>query len=187
MSKRVMVFVGTTKGGFIFESDEKRKTWQRSDIQFKSWNVMHMNLDPRDNRLHAATSHFVYGPTTHYSDDFGKSWTQAKQVPILTRPSKSGRPASTVDEAFRSEGGEDIKDNPEKMIKVWNITPGRKDEPNVLYARDLGTERGALQSSTTRTVESWCRRIDLAHNPSGSNRFESNVYRGLCRGLLPHG
>jgi len=134
MSKRVMVFVGTTKGGFIFESDEKRKKWQRSDIQFKSWDVMHMKLDPRDNRLHAATAHFVYGPTTHYSDDFGKSWVQAKQVPVLTRPSKTGRPASTVDEAFRSEGGEDIKDNPEKMIKVWNITPGRKEEPNVLYA-----------------------------------------------------
>ena len=134
MSKRVMVFVGTTKGGFIFESDEKRKSWQRSDIQFKSWNVMHMKLDQRDNRLHAATSHFVYGPTTHYSDDFGKSWAQAKQVPVLTRPSKTGRPASTVDEAFRSEGGEDIKDNPEKMIKVWNITPGRREEPNVLYA-----------------------------------------------------
>lgn len=151
MSKRVMVFVGTTKGGFIFESDEKRKSWQRSDIQFKSWNVMHMNLDPRDNRLHAATSHFVYGPTTHYSDDFGKSWTQAKQVPVITRPSKTGRPASTVDEAFRSEGGESIKDNPEKMIKVWNITPGRKDEPNVLYA---GAQPASFFTSRDRG-ETW--------------------------------
>ena len=89
MGKKVMVFVGTTKGGFIFSSDEHRKNWQTSDIQFKSWNVMHMQMDPRDERLHAATSHFVYGPTTHYSDDLGKTWTQAKQVPILTRPSKS--------------------------------------------------------------------------------------------------
>jgi hypothetical protein len=134
MSKQVKVFVGTTKGGFIFTSDENRRDWQRSDIHFKSWDVMHMKMDPRDGRLHAATSHFVYGPTTHYSDDLGKTWIQAKQVPMLTRPSKSGRPASTVDEAFRSEGGEDIKGNPEKMIKVWNITPGREDEPNVLYA-----------------------------------------------------
>ena len=134
MSRQVKVFVGTTKGGFIFTSNEKRKKWQTDDIQFKSWNVMHMQLDPRDQRLHAATSHFVYGPTTHYSDDLGRIWTQAKQVPLLTRPSKSGRPASTVDEAFRSEGGESIKEIPEKMIKVWNIKPGRADEPNVLYA-----------------------------------------------------
>jgi len=110
MGKKVMIFVGTQKGGFIFDSNAKRKKWQVSDIHFKSWNVMHMQLDPRDNRLHAATSHFVYGPTTHYSDDFGKTWTQAKQVPLLTRGSRSGRPASTVEEAFRSEGGESVKD-----------------------------------------------------------------------------
>lgn len=134
MSKKVKVFVGTSKGGFIFESDENRKDWQAGDIQFKSWNVMHMQLDPRDNRLHAAVSHNVYGPTTHYSDDFGKTWVQAKQVPAITRPSSSGRPASTVDEAIRSESGESVEENPEKMIKVWNIKPGRKEEPNVLYA-----------------------------------------------------
>ena len=40
MSKKVMVFVGTQKGGFIFESNEKRKRWKTSDIQFKAWNVM---------------------------------------------------------------------------------------------------------------------------------------------------
>ena len=133
MSKKVMVFVGTDKGGFIFESNAKRKKWQVSDIQFKSWNVMHIQMDPRDQRLHAATSHFVYGPTTHYSDDLGKTWVQAKQVPLLTRPSKSGRPSSTVEEAFRTEGGENVQ-KPEEMIKVWNITPGRDSEPNVLYA-----------------------------------------------------
>ncbi len=134
MGKKVLVFVGTQKGGFIFESNEKRKRWKVGDIQFKSWNVMHIQMDPRDQRLHAATSHFVYGPTTHYSDDLGKTWTQAKQVPALSRPSRSGRPASTVDEAFRSEDGEEIKDKPEKMIKVWNIKPGRESEPKVLYA-----------------------------------------------------
>jgi len=151
MSKKVMVFVGTQKGGFIFESNEKRKRWKTSDIQFKSWNVMHIQMDPRDQRLHAATSHFVYGPTTHYSDDLGQTWTQAKQVPLLTRASRSGRPASTVEEAFRSEGGESIKENPEKMIKVWNIKPGRDSEPNVLYA---GAQPASLFVSKDRG-ETW--------------------------------
>ena len=94
MSKQVKVFIGTRKGGFIFSSDAARKKWQVSDIHFKSWNVMHMQLDKRDQRLHAAVDHVIYGPTTHYSDDFGETWTQAKQVPNLPRPSKSGRPAS---------------------------------------------------------------------------------------------
>src|SRR5210317_578818 len=105
-----MVFVGTSKGEFVFSSDEKYEKWEMSDIQFKSWDVMHMQLDSRDNRLHAAVSHNVYGPTTHYSDDFRETWVQAKQVPAITRPSKSGRPSGTVDEASRSEAGESVDD-----------------------------------------------------------------------------
>lgn len=174
MSRRVMVFVGTSKGGFIFESDANRKQWQMSEIQFKGWNVMHMQLDPRDYRLHAATSHFVYGPTTHYSDDFGKSWTQAKVSPMLSRPSSSGRPASTVEEAFRSEGGEDIKDKPEKMNKVWNIEPGRKEEPNVLYA---GAQPASLFVSRDRG-ETWTLNEPLYDHPQ---RGEWNPGAGgLC-------
>lgn len=161
MGKQVMVFVGTTKGGFIFTSDEKRKKWQMSDILFKGWNMMHMQLDPRDRRLHAATSHFVYGPTTHYSDDFGKTWTQAKQSPALTRASNSGRPPGTMEEAFRSEGGESIQEKPEKMIKVWNIQPGRAGEPNVLYA---GAQPASLFKSTDRG-ETWTLNESLYDHP----------------------
>jgi photosystem II stability/assembly factor-like uncharacterized protein len=174
MSKKVMVLVGTQKGGFIFESKEKRKKWKVSDIQFKSWNVMHIQMDPRDQRLHAATSHFVYGPTTHYSDDLGKTWTQAKQAPILSRSSRSGRPASTVDEAFRSEGGEEIKDKPEKMIKVWNIKPGRAEEPNVLYA---GAQPASLFVSKDRG-ETWELNEALYDHPQRGQWNPGNG--GLC-------
>jgi len=160
MSKKVMVLVGTRKGGFIFESNTKRKKWQVSDMQFKGWNVMHIQMDPRDQRLHAATSHFVYGPTTHYSDDFGKTWTQAKQVPLITRPSKSGRPSSTVEEAFQSEGGEKVT-KPEGMIKVWNIIPGRDSEPNVLYA---GAQPASLFKSEDRG-ETWTMNDALYDHP----------------------
>jgi len=161
MGKQVTVFVGTTKGGFIFTSDEKRKQWKMSDILFKGWNVMHMQMDPRDQRLHAATSHFVYGPTIHHSDDLGTTWTQAKQSPALSRGSKSGRPASTVEEAFRSEGGESIQENPEKMIKVWNIKPGRASEPNVLYA---GAQPASLFVSKDRG-ETWTLNESLYDHP----------------------
>ena len=112
MSPKVNLLVGTSKGGFIFSSDAARKKWDVSDIQFKSWDVMHMQMDPRDGRLHAAVQHVIYGATTHYSDDFGKTWTQARQVPAITRPSKSGRPMGTVEEMFRSESGENVMGTP---------------------------------------------------------------------------
>ena len=171
MSAKVHVLVGTSKGGFIFTSTPARKRWKASDIQFKSWNVMHMQLDPRDGRLHAAVSHAVYGPTTHYSDDFGKTWTQASQVPTITRPSKSGRPMSTVEEMFRSESGEPVKEKPERMIKVWNITP---EEPGVLYA---GAQPASLFVSQDRG-ETWALNEPLFDHPQ-RGKFNPGA-GGLC-------
>ena len=146
--KKVKVMVGTRKGGFIFTSDSDRKKWTASDVLFKGWSMMHMQLDPRDGRMHAALSHFVYGPTTHYSDNLGESWTQAERVPTISRPSKSGRPHGTVEEAFSKIP---LPETPEELIKVWNITPGRTNEPGVLYA---GAQPASLFKSTDRGV-SW--------------------------------
>ena len=174
MRKKVMVFVGTSKGGFIFSSDSKRKKWQMSDIQFKSWNVMHMQLDSRDNRLHAAVNHVVYGPTTHYSDDFGRTWTQAKQVPAITRASKSGRPLGTPQEAERSAEGANVESQPEKLIKVWNIKPGRESEAGVLYA---GAEPACLFISKDRG-ETWSLNDGLFDHPHRGTFFPGNG--GLC-------
>ncbi|MBM3179599.1 MAG: exo-alpha-sialidase [Chloroflexi bacterium] len=174
MSKKVMIFVGTSKGGFIFSSDSKRKKWQVGDIQFKSWNVMHMQLDSRDNRLHAAVNHIVYGPTAHYSDDFGRMWTQAKQVPAITRASKSGRPLGTPQEAERSAEGANVESQPEKLIKVWNIKPGRESEAGVLYA---GAEPACLFISKDRG-ETWALNEGLFDHPHRGTFFPGNG--GLC-------
>ena len=162
MSKKVLVLVGTTKGGFIFNSSPARKNWQSSGIQFKSWRVMYMNLDPRDRRMHAAVNHFVYGPTTHYSDDFGSSWTQASQVPAISRPSKSGRPAGSPEEMDFDEAGKQKElQTPEKLLKVWNITPGRASEPGVLYA---GGQPASLFVSHDRG-ETWTLNEPLYDHP----------------------
>ncbi len=174
MSAKVNVLVGTSKGGFIFNSDAARKKWQVSDILFKSWDVMHMQMDPRDGRLHAAVQHVVYGPTTHYSDDLGQTWTQAKQMPAITRPSKSGRPMGTVDEMFRSESGDNVKDKPERMNKVWHIEPGRPSEPGVLYA---GAQPASLFVSRDRG-ETWTLNEPLFDHPH-RGKFNPGA-GGLC-------
>ena len=81
--EQVKVLIGTRKGGFIFTSDKDRKKWSVSDVLFKGWNMMHMVMDPRTQRLHAALTHFVFGATTHYSDDMGQTWTQGSTPPRL--------------------------------------------------------------------------------------------------------
>lgn len=145
---KVIVMVGTRKGGFIFTSDANREKWAVSDILFKGWTMMHMTMDRRDQRLHAGVSHFVFGPTTHYSDDLGQTWSQSKVVPAFPRPSISGRPAATPEEAFSDRP---LPDTPEQVISIWNITPGRETEPGVLYA---GVQPAALFKSTD-CGESW--------------------------------
>jgi len=143
-NNKVLVLIGTRKGAIIFSGDQDRKTWQISDLMFKSWNVMHMTIDQRERRLHAAVVHDVYGPSTHYSDDMGAIWVQAAQVPAFSRPSRSGRALGTQDEA-RDENT--ARTTPEKVLKVWNITPGGDSEPGVLYA---GIKPGALFKSYDR-------------------------------------
>jgi hypothetical protein len=102
MGKKVMVFVGTQKGGFIFESNEKRKKWQVSDIQFKSWNVM-QSSDPR--AAACGDDHLCMDPppiTQMISAKRGRRRNRCR----CSRAHH--RPAGTVDEAFRSEGGESV-------------------------------------------------------------------------------
>lgn len=157
-SKKVLLMVGTHKGGFIFTSDPDRRNWQSSDMLFKGWTMMNLALDPRDQRMHAAVANFVYGPTTHYSDDLGATWIQARQVPAFERPSRSGHPLSSPEE-FGYE--EEARAHPEKVNKVWTITPGRPSEPGVLYA---GIQPAALFKSTDRG-ETWTLNESLYDHP----------------------
>ena len=155
---KVNVLVGTRKGGFIFSSDRDRQQWAVSDVLFKGWNMMHMVMDARNQRLHAALDHFVFGATTHYSDDMGKTWKQCPAPPKFTRPSVSGRPGGTPEEAY---SGRPIPESPEQVLKVWNIEPGRSDEPDVLYA---GVQPAALFKSTDNG-ESWFLNEGLYDHP----------------------
>lgn len=152
------LLVGTRKGGFIFTSDKDRKKWSMSETLFKGWNVMHIVMDPRTERMHAAVAHFVFGPTTHYSDDFGQTWKACAVAPAFARPSVSGRPGGTPEEAYSGHG---IPETPEQVLKVWNVEPGRADEPGVLYA---GVQPAALFKSTDHG-DSWTLNESLYDHP----------------------
>jgi hypothetical protein len=168
---QVNVMVGTRKGGFIFSSDAQREKWTLSGPHFKGWTVMHMTADPRNGRLHAAVYHEVYGPSTHYSDDLGKTWIQAKTAPAFAVAASAGRPIGTPDEAREPESAQ-VK--PETVIKVWHITPGRASEPGVLYA---GVEPAALFKSNDNG-ETWGINESLYQNPTRPHWFPGAG--GLC-------
>lgn len=167
----VLVLIGTRKGGFILSSDSKRETWKLNGPIFKGWNVMHMIFDQRDQRLHAAVVHDVYGPSTHYSDDFGESWTQGREAPSFPRPSSASRPLGTPEEAKEPQ---EAQKQAEKVLKVWHIKPAGEDKPGVLYA---GVEPAALFTSTDRG-ESWQVNEGLYDHPHRAEWFPGGG--GLC-------
>jgi len=147
-SRKVFLLIGTRKGALILSGSPERDKWQISDLHFKSLNVMNLTYDHRDARIYASVVHEVYGPSIHYSDDLGNTWTQARSSPKFFRESYSGRPPGTPDEA---RGQENPHGKPEEIIRIWTITPGRETEPGVLYA---GVQPAALFKSVDRG-ETW--------------------------------
>lgn len=177
----VSVMVGTRKGGFIFSSDQNRENWIPSPLHFMSWKVMHMVLDPRDQRLYAAVVHDVYGASIHYSDDMGKTWIQSKKSPQFEAPPASRRPLSSPEEVRAAIEGDVIPDaTQEKINQIWHIKPGRQNEPGVLYA---GVEPAALFKSADHGA-TWELNPGLYNHPHRAEWFPGAGGLGLHTILL---
>src|SRR5215469_6720248 len=114
-----LLLVGTTKGAFIFRPNTQRTRWEMGGPYFHGQSIYALAYDNRSGqrRIWAATSSF-WGTLLRSSDDFGKSWTNPQQAPVR----------------FPLDTGMSLQN-------IWQITPGRADEPDVLYC---GVEPAAL-------------------------------------------
>jgi serine/threonine protein kinase len=124
-----LLLVGTTKGAFILRSNAKRSRWEIGGPYFHGHSVYAMAYDGRggQRRIWVSTQSY-WGTLLRSSDDFGKSWTNPQQAPIR----------------FPSDTGLSLKN-------IWQVTPGRLEEPNVLYC---GVEPAAL-FETRDAGETW--------------------------------
>ena len=115
-----VVLVGTMKGAFLFRSDAERKRWEVAGPWFHGIPVYSLAYDGRAGRrrIWAGSASWHWGPTLRSSDDFGRTWTNPEATPLR----------------FPEGSGVDLK-------QVWQIAPGRADEPDVLYC---GVEPAAL-------------------------------------------
>jgi photosystem II stability/assembly factor-like uncharacterized protein len=122
----VLVLLGTRKGLFLLEADEARCEWELEGPFLTGWSVFHAVLDTRDETIHAATNHEVYGATVHRSSDRGRSWTRSEDLGL---PEESGL----------------------TLEKTWHVEPGRECEDGRLW---LGAAPGVL-FRTDDGGESW--------------------------------
>jgi len=124
-----LLLVGTTKGAFLLRSNIQRSRWDVGGPYFHGHAVYAMAYDDRagQHRIWASTQSY-WGTLLRSSDDFGKSWTNPQEAPIR----------------FPSDTGVSLNN-------IWQIMPGRPEEPDVLYC---GVEPAAL-FETRNAGQTW--------------------------------
>lgn len=136
MTERTVLWVGTVKGVYRFESDGDRREWRARPPLLPEWNVDALLPDPDDpEHILLATSHAAWGPTLRETRDGGEGWTET----LLRAP-------------------EDPGDHP--LSRVWHLA--RSPAPGTLYA---GVEEAALYVSRD-DGESWEEVEGLTRHPS---------------------
>ncbi len=119
----LLLLVGTMKGAFLFRSRPGRASWDTGGPWFQGEPVYALAWDGRAGRrrLYAGTNSWHWGATVRTSDDFGATWTTPEATPLR----------------FPEDSGVELK-------QIWQIRPGREDEPDTLYC---GVEPAALFTS----------------------------------------
>ena len=121
--EEALLLVGTMKGAFVLRSDKSRRKWKIEGPHFRGEAVYALLHDTRggSGRTFAATNSMHWGPTLRTSDDRGLTWSEPGPQTVKF-PAESGR----------------------ALAQIWQITPGRKSEPDVFYC---GVEPAALFES----------------------------------------
>jgi hypothetical protein len=147
----VRVLVGTRKGAFVLESDERRQKWEVSGPHFGGWEVYHLKGSPVDpQRLYASQSSGWFGQLIQRSDDGGKSW----------RPMGNKFVYEGVTGTHQWYDG---TPHPWEFKRVWHLEPSLTD-PDVIYA---GVEDAALFKSVDGG-DTWHELAGLRQHGTGS-------------------
>jgi photosystem II stability/assembly factor-like uncharacterized protein len=75
---RTLLLVGTRKGLFILDSDDRR-TWTTRGPYCENWPVYHAIHDAGSGSIYAAAASEWHGSTIWRSPDFGETWTQSSE------------------------------------------------------------------------------------------------------------
>jgi serine/threonine protein kinase len=153
-----LLLVGTTKGAFILRSNPQRRRWDVGGPYFHGHSVYALAYDSRQgrHRIWASTQSY-WGTFLRSSDDFGKSWTNPQQAPIL----------------FPADTGCSLKN-------IWQITLGPREQPDMLYC---GVEPAALFESSD-AGETWTMNRGLFDHPHRPRWLPSNGGLALHTVLL---
>ena len=138
----IILLISTSKGGFIYYSDHKRRNWEVNGPFLLGSIVHHMVLDPRDGRtMLMAAQTKEHGPTIFKSFDMGMTWKPVSNPPKF-KDSRS-------------------------IAHVFRLVPGHASQPGTWYAgtspqglfnsEDNGDNWNSIDSFNEGEIwHSWC-------------------------------
>lgn len=137
-SGATVILLGTKRGLFAATSRD-RHSWDVQPLGLDGWRVFNAVLDQRSgHRIFAAQNGDFFGSFVRYSDDFGKTWQEPERG--IQFPAESGM----------------------KLVNIWTIEPGRRDDPDTVYA---GVDPATLWVSHDRGAN-WELNEGLANHPT---------------------
>lgn len=77
MSTKLLLLVGTPKGAFIVEGDQRRANWRLRGPFCEAWPIHHVAYDPATNALYAGGGNPWFGPAVWKSSDLGETWSHS--------------------------------------------------------------------------------------------------------------
>lgn len=127
--------VATRKG--LFTLKQERDRWTIGEPAFLGDPVSMMLDDPRDGTLYAALNLGHFGVKLRRSRDDGATWDELEGPVYPPQP-------------------EGVEGSPWKLVQIWALEPGTKDEPGVLWAGTIpgGLFRSDDHGTTWRLIRS---------------------------------
>ena len=123
---QTLLAIGTRKGLWLARSDDGRATWQVDGPHFRMQAVYAVAIDTRgaQPRVLVGADSPHWGPSVFRSDDLGASWQETEKG-AMHFPADTGA----------------------TLARVWQLAPGRADEPDVVWA---GAEPSTVWRSEDR-------------------------------------
>jgi sortilin (neurotensin receptor 3) len=98
---RTLLLIGTRKGAFFLESDDRR-TWELRGPFCEGWPVYHVIQDPKSGAVYAAAASEWHGQAIWRSGDRGETWTHSSEG--IAYDAETGRKISKVSTLAVSDG-----------------------------------------------------------------------------------
>jgi photosystem II stability/assembly factor-like uncharacterized protein len=159
----VRVWLGTRKGGYLVESDTRRKKWTVHPAFHTDKEIYRIAPDPRHpGTAYVAANSGWWGPSLFRTRNAGRSWTEVS-VPGTPRLKARKPPVEAPSTKF-------------PIKNLWQVAPGPEDEPRTIF---LGADPGLLYRSDDEGA-SWAPVSGLNDHPTRKQWFPG------AGGMCPH-